>query len=906
MEKINSSKASSVSPKEQSAQFRGIAAFLLLAGATAASAMQLVSEDRTTVNPNSTPETYPAPTNRAVVPTNYFKTPNELTDTPSSSYNNPPGHNIGKNEGRLRQDLRNAAAAAKPMESLQAAAIEFALGNPRMGNAYADLSVSGRRSFEQFRRSPPDLAGLVAHVNGAHDAGLAGKSPALIHDACNKALDRAYAVANAIRQRSDSPERQALGWIAVSGEDDMPYRPVNVPSSKYPQYDLVVHVPGPTVAPGGRDVNTRYVIAQTHGNGTIPQASGHNLAAEAVPVLANDAEIFLYVHGMDSRAEEAEQMVDALHAIAARDGKNYTIISVDLPSSGYADKLDHLTISPLEAIGHPKDSLGIPDFDANGKHEAPVLDFIENFIVSFVETLDKKVPIKGKLEAICGGSLGGNMALRLGRRTDLPWLPRVIAWSPGSIWESLADGPNIALHLAPRNGWFDAGGDPNKRPEKPETRAEFLKKTFDDPVLPFDVLHVVTPPQPEMWYRADWPCIQSEIVADRLDRQEIYNRDFRLWHWRLGTEQLIYSHQSKDPKTGRPLYLENRKLMILAAGKNDNFPGAHICDNTENVAQHMVNTPGKALFLEDTGHSIHNERPNYWAEQWVEFIKPHEDLNLLVASGNPLVRFTGGVHDWSGSVSVPTSYNNSSVSELKLTVTTGGDDLRAGSVCDAILNLRSGKATFRNISHKEHWDNGQTHSLTLSLPAGTKVGDILSLTLHTSFGGGIGGDNWNVNQVVLTAGVTPPDATTGPPKDTPVIPRATHTWLQASGNPLVRFTGRVHDWEQPVSSPRPDAGKPISELNLTIGTGSDDLRGGTGAHDNCDVIIGLASGASLTSANINKGQHWNNNATHSVSIPLPAGTKVGDIVSLTLHTSFRGELGGDNWNVNSVALEASY
>jgi hypothetical protein len=34
----------------------------------------------------------------------------------------------------------------------------------------------------------------------------------------------------------------------------------------------------------------------------------------------------------------------------------------------------------------------------------------------------------------------------------------------------------------------------------------------------------------------------------------------------------------------------------------------------------MTATPGKALFLEQTGHSLDNERANYWASEIVAFL----------------------------------------------------------------------------------------------------------------------------------------------------------------------------------------------------------------------------------------------------------------------------------------------
>ena len=61
----------------------------------------------------------------------------------------------------------------------------------------------------------------------------------------------------------DRPKRERrnrLGWIAVSGEDNSPHRPVNVPSSNYPQFD--VSVPVRNASGNILTVMSRYVVAQ--------------------------------------------------------------------------------------------------------------------------------------------------------------------------------------------------------------------------------------------------------------------------------------------------------------------------------------------------------------------------------------------------------------------------------------------------------------------------------------------------------------------------------------------------------------------------------------------------------------------------------------------------------------------
>jgi hypothetical protein len=92
----------------------------------------------------------------------------------------------------------------------------------------------------------------------------------------------------------------------------------------------------------------------------------------------------------------------------------------------------------------------------------------------------------------------------------------------------------------------------------------------------------------------------------------------------LGLEQLQFSQQEpKQPGSSEPLYLLNTKRMLLLCGMDD--VGADLCKHAREVAPKMLFTPGRALFLQTTGHSIHNERPNYLAGQIVDFVDGSND-----------------------------------------------------------------------------------------------------------------------------------------------------------------------------------------------------------------------------------------------------------------------------------------
>lgn len=213
------------------------------------------------------------------------------------------------------------------------------------------------------------------------------------------------------------------------------------------------------------------------------------------------------------------------------------------------------------------------------------------------------------------------MAFRLGRpRHDAPWIKAVIPWSPAAIWRSMAD--DEVKHAALAVPWYLAGGNSTFAQETPGSRRSFFYGGFD---WQSKAAHIIAlgggKPQAEYWYSDFWPCKQTHLKLSRMDRYETYDYHFRLWHWRLGMEQLLFSQQILIPGTNpqEKLFKKNTHRMLLLCGKDD--IGGDLCEWTRKVAPEMTLTPGRALFLENTGHSIHNERPKFLAEQIIDFVK---------------------------------------------------------------------------------------------------------------------------------------------------------------------------------------------------------------------------------------------------------------------------------------------
>jgi pimeloyl-ACP methyl ester carboxylesterase len=382
----------------------------------------------------------------------------------------------------------------------------------------------------------------------------------------------------------------------LSAEDDPPRRPVNISTLPYPQYDLTVPVPtqsGPAV-----EVQSRYVVISDD-----PTPSEQ-------PVFGAGRHILLFIHGDGSRCEEVAPLAGPLLAAGTQRGHPYTIIAVDLPSHGCSTMVD--PFGPVFS-GTPAWDNQAP-FGVSRPPNYPVLEFLENFVLAFVATLDAKYGIGDRFVGPMGGSLGGNMTLRLAR-AGAHWIRCAMAWSPASIWDSLAD--DLVKQAGPNHCSTEG-----HRPEESGTRSTFFHDVFDASTNIGPVQLVA--PQGDYWYRADWqPCKNKLLAAARRERRELYNRIYRQFHYRMDWEQLLYSFNDNDAGIDQARYYYFRTQLLLAAGSEDNnSPSTDIYNSARTLGQNLeaTNTSGSTLFVEHTGHSMHDERPQLMAAHLDAFV----------------------------------------------------------------------------------------------------------------------------------------------------------------------------------------------------------------------------------------------------------------------------------------------
>jgi pimeloyl-ACP methyl ester carboxylesterase len=526
------------------------------------------------------------------------------------------------NEFRLVRDLRGRAKWRDPTLILAHAAAEFLKAQratppetqvlSELGTAIADLAVTGRQAYSQFKNGIRMLS-LEGRLRERLDALRLPVPPidAEILAAMNQALDRAYDVAWALRGpvSQQAARREPLGWIAVSAEDDMPHRPVNMPPPPFEQYEVQVRTPS---AGGELALWTRFFIACADDVSRPAEPFQRRTAPDdPVPFIPAYHELLLFVHGHSSGAEEALDLIPHLLQEGLNHGRRYAVISFDLPNNGYSETFDHPSIWAPNATSFPTLT------NRNAPITTPVLDFIEDFVVAFVDALEDAAVrngtprIKHRIAAVIGGSLGGNLGLRLGRRKPMPpWLRAIVSWSPASVWKAkVRDDPG---REGSRDTWVEF-----QTREEDDSRREFFFKVYERERPPIK-------PQPEYWYGKSFPNARLHIQLSRIARREIYNALYRQWHWRVACEQLIYSHFENEVygDSSTPIrFTQNTVRTLLAAGEEDDADFVRIYDGTRKLGESMVGTPGRRLLLRKTGHSMHTERPRYLAFEIVKFLQ---------------------------------------------------------------------------------------------------------------------------------------------------------------------------------------------------------------------------------------------------------------------------------------------
>ncbi|WP_422350765.1 hypothetical protein [Flagellimonas sp.] len=247
--------------------------------------------------------------------------------------------------------------------------------------------------------------------------------------------------------------------------------------------------------------------------------------------------------------------------------------------------------------------------------------------------------------------------------------------------------------------------------------------------------------------------------------------------------------------------------------------------------------------------------------------------------------------------------NDGKIHELVFEFGVGKDDLRGGNdnLNLTILYHNAAPQRVYNVNKGNKWIDDYSQYITVPLRTPVPVNMIKSVQLNTISGN----DNFNLDLLRIHV--------QGFNRNRKVY--------EKRGAPLKRFTGRDKTFLAVINSKSPQtrtatrtstsgpnkakvipSRKPIDRLRFWIRTGDDDLRGG---NDNLNIVVYYRNGGTQTIRNVNKGTRWKDHATTSVDVTLNKKIyATSDISKVVLQTTFSGGVGGDNWNMNYLHIEA--
>lgn len=236
----------------------------------------------------------------------------------------------------------------------------------------------------------------------------------------------------------------------------------------------------------------------------------------------DDGPPVVLLHGIASRLEEYEELIEGL-------GRGRRVIVMDLPGNGYSDK-------PARPY---------------------TLAFLEDAVLALLDRLHVRSA------DLAGGSLGGNLALRLGHREPARFR-RLASWGPAGAWE-----PKRAL------AWL----------------GEALRRAGN--TLFWPVVWV----QSRFWYDPSWPGRARALTEAFAHYREIHGPGFVRMYFDIAREQLVTSLYPIAPAIRQP--------TLVVWGDRD-----HALGMAQGVRRLVGLLPDARLcVLPGVGHAAANEAP---------------------------------------------------------------------------------------------------------------------------------------------------------------------------------------------------------------------------------------------------------------------------------------------------------
>ena len=311
-----------------------------------------------------------------------------------------------------------------------------------LGNALADLAVTGRRTY-CLRAMPPLTPLHELQVQGAERSHIdLGTSPYTATELVAKVGGLLAPLVSASptpvgqcrQRRPGSGVHHRLGAPRPGGrrtatrpprlDGGLGRRRHAAPTDERAGAPLRALNPGDVPATGThpeRTLQTRFLIASPAAPAAgRPPHTVRVLPPDLTPQVPDGNNVILFLHGHVSGVEEALTLIPELHRAGLERGMAFSVISVDLPNCGYSESFDHdsvATVRHLLAVGAHRQRAD-PHTRA-GLHRG----LRDRFRRRSRRHHSVQGPLLGSLRRQPRGEPG----LRLGRRSPMPaWLDKGI------------------------------------------------------------------------------------------------------------------------------------------------------------------------------------------------------------------------------------------------------------------------------------------------------------------------------------------------------------------------------------------------------------------------------------------------------------------------------------------------
>jgi pimeloyl-ACP methyl ester carboxylesterase len=510
----------------------------------------------------------------------------------------PDGVTRARTEGQLVDPLLAAARSDDPVDVLWRAAQLWVRGDRQRADAMADLVATAPVLGARLDRAEHARTIETALRARADEAPAAGLRRALRHVIHRARLARAYVLAPPDRRTALRAKLRRRGpggsaWIGATGTDaerTLPHHPVNLSRTTREEARVRVRWKSTRAASGTFEV-------------TLRTARSRRIGDRRRPVL-------LLIHGLGSRLEETEDLAAALSELGVES------IAFDLPNHAHSGRI------PFSALAVEMRKTGR---SRRGPFHA--LDITAEAALALARTLLRDEPaLRGRLCGVAGGSLGGTLALRIAQSPP-PWMRLAIAWSPATAWQSFCEDPHLSKRLALEPGWTQWLG--NRTPivrvgeqedARGKRRHDYIRSALFARVPWANVQLAKT------WWRGDdyERARRVRVAGANALRREVYDEWLRRWCSALEHEQMCASLRGRSERHGHWPWDDIAVPVLLVVGAKDDVPQTRVASACRVLAERAVRrgTPlGRFVTFENTGHSIHDERPRMLAQNVAAFVR---------------------------------------------------------------------------------------------------------------------------------------------------------------------------------------------------------------------------------------------------------------------------------------------